>query len=494
MNRKAFFLTVLLTAALVLAAGSAWLLTRGSGPMQPSRSAKTGKYHCPMHPKMISDRPGDCPICQMRMVPMDAATEGAGTVDAGADAGTSGAGTKEAGQPEVRNAPSKKKILYRSTMNPNEISDRPGKDSMGMEMVPVEVEEEAPAARASVEGLSPVRMSRKKQQLTGVKTTAVAVSPLRRTVRAVGRVTFDETRLHHIHTKVSGYVERLHANATGELVRKGEPLVEIYSPELLASQQEYLVALAARARTSGSSLPSVASSGEELVASARRRLELFDLSEQQIRELETTGQAKRTVTLFAPMSGTVIQRNVTHGERVGPEMTLLELADLSRVWVLASVYEYELPFVREGEKATMSLSYVPGVSFEGRVSKIYPVLDAATRTAQVRLEFPNPGLVLKPEMYAEVQLVADLGKRLAVPDTAVMETGTRSIVFVDRGEGFFEPREVSIGLRLPDRYEVLGGLREGEKVLTSGNFFIDSESRLKAALAETGEGSTGSHR
>ncbi|PYT06155.1 MAG: efflux RND transporter periplasmic adaptor subunit [Acidobacteria bacterium] len=453
MNRKAFFLTVLLTAALVLAAGSAWLLTRGSGPMQPSRSAKTGKYHCPMHPKMISDRPGDCPICQMRMVPMDAATEGAGTVDAGADAGTSGAGTKEAGQPEVRNAPSKKKILYRSTMNPNEISDRPGKDSMGMEMVPVEVEEEAPAARASVEGLSPVRISLQKQQLIGVKTTAVAVSPLRRTVRAVGRVTFDETRLHHIHTKVSGYVERLHANATGELVRKGEPLVEIYSPELLASQQEYLVALAARARTSGSSLPSV-----------------------------------------APMSGTVIQRNVTHGERVGPEMTLLELADLSRVWVLASVYEYELPFVREGEKATMSLSYVPGVSFEGRVSKIYPVLDAATRTAQVRLEFPNPGLVLKPEMYAEVQLVADLGKRLAVPDTAVMETGTRSIVFVDRGEGFFEPREISIGLRLPDRYEVLGGLREGEKVLTAGHFFIDSESRLKAALAETGEGSTGSHR
>jgi RND family efflux transporter MFP subunit len=178
---------------------------------------------------------------------------------------------------------------------------------------------------------------------------------------------------------------------------------------------------------------------------------------------------------------------VAQGERVEPEMTLLDIADLSRVWVVAAVYEYELPFVYQGQAATMTLSYVPGRTFEGRVSLVYPVLDAATRTAQVRLEFDNPGLLLKPDMYADVDLSADLGERLAVPDTAVMDTGTRSVVFVDKGDGFFEPREVRIGLRLPDHYEILDGLTEDERVLTSANFYVDSESKLKAALAAMDE-------
>lgn len=458
-------------AVLLALAAGAWLLGCGSRETETRApdAAKTAKYHCPMHPTMVSDRPGDCPICHMRLVPIEEEHKGEG-------------------DKEPAKAPPAKRIIYRSTMNPNEVSDKPGKDSMGMDMVPVEVEEEAPAAASPVAGLSAVRISTRKQQLIGTRTSVVTRLPFRRTIRTVGRVTYDETRLHHVHTKVSGYLERLHANATGELVRRGQPLLEIYSPELLASQQEYLLALKARSRMAGSSIPSVAGSGEELVASARRRLELFDLTDDQIAEIEETGRARRTVTLYAPMSGHIIKRYVTHGERVEPEMALLDLANLSSVWVLASIYEYEHPFVRVGQKATVTLPYVPGTAHEGRVSLIYPVLDPATRTVQVRIELPNPGLVLKPDMYADVALEADLGERLAVPDTAVIETGTRSVVFVAEGDGLFEPREITVGLRLPDAYEIVSGLTEGESVITSGNFFIDSESKLKAALAAMAEG------
>ena len=457
MNKRSIAGAVVLFAIVgMVLAGGWWQLHRS----EATGTATAAKYHCPMHPSMVSDRPGDCPICGMRMVPID-------------EERLPGAAPRQAGR----------QLLYRSTMNPNEVSDRPGKDSMGMEMVPVEVEPST--AAQTVAGRSSVRLSDPKRQLIGVKTSLVTRAPFARTIRAVGRVTFDETRLHHVHTKVAGYVEALHADATGELVHRGQPLLEIYSPELLASQQEYLVALRARSRTAGSELPSISAPGEELVASVRRRLELLDVSADQIRELESSGRANRTVTLYAPMSGTIVARNVTHGEKVEPETSLLDLADLTRIWVIASVYEYELPFVGVGQRASMTLAYLPGRNFQGTVTLVYPVLDAATRTVQVRLEFPNPDLVLKPDMYAEVALTADLGQRLGLPDTAVIDTGGRSVVFVDRGEGLFEPREIAVGLRLPDRYEVLSGVAEGERVLTSGNFYVDSESKLKAALAAT---------
>ena len=473
MNKRWIVAIVVVAVAVVAAAG--WLATRRSGADGAAETAKAGavKYHCPMHPTMVSDRPGDCPICGMRLVPMDDAHDEAAST-----------GSDPSAQSAAPDAPHpSRKVVYRSTMNPNEVSDRPGKDSMGMEMVPVETEEPPSGASATVQGLSTVRLSEAKRQLIGVKTSEVTRAPFERTVRAVGRVTFDETRLRHVHTKIAGFVEKLYANVTGEVVRQGQPLLDIYSPELLASQQEYLVALQSRARTAGSSIPSVASSGDALVASARRRRELFDLSDEQIKEVETTGKARRTVTLYAPISGTILDRMVTQGQRIEPETDLLTVADLSRVWVLASVYQYELPFVRQGQRATMTLSYLPGKSYEGRVSLVYPVIDAATRTAQVRIEFTNDGLELKPDMYAQVTLIADLGERTAVPASAVMDTGDRSIVFVDKGQGYFEPRDVKIGIRLPDSYEVLGGLDAGDRVLTSANFFVDSESKLKAALA-----------
>ncbi|MGH9751137.1 MAG: efflux RND transporter periplasmic adaptor subunit [Candidatus Polarisedimenticolia bacterium] len=440
----------LAVAVLVLIAGLfgviGWLLFgRGApagGPAGADRAAErqATKYHCPMHPTMISDRPGDCPICGMRMVPMEPA----------------------------------------------------GKDSMGMEMVPVEVEAQAGAA-ADVEGLATVQIPLGKQQLIGVRTTVVRKAPFIRAIRTVGRVVADETRLHHLHTKIGGWIEKLYVDTTGQQVRAGEPLLDLYSPELLATQEEYLLALRARAGIAGGALPDAARRADELVESARRRLLLFDLTPAQIEALERSGRAERTVTLHAPISGHVLVRNVTHGQKIDPDTPLLDIADLTRVWVLASVYEYELPFVKNGQQAVMTLSYLPGRSYRGRVTLVYPVLEEATRTVQVRLEFDNSRLELKPGMYADVRIDSDLGERLSVPESALLSSGTRNVVFVARGGGIFEPREVRVGVRLPDAVEILEGLRDGEVVVTSGTFFIDSESKLKAALKSATPAPPGDH-
>jgi Cu(I)/Ag(I) efflux system membrane fusion protein len=431
---------VAIGAALMAAAGLLFLergagAPAGGGPGSPA-AARQAAYHCPMHPTMVSDRPADCPICGMRMVPMERDDVGAAAPAAGAPAA----------------AP-------------------PGAAA---------VEAEA----AAVEGLAAVRIPARKQQLIGVRTTVATRRPFVRTLRTVGRVTADETRLHHVHTKISGWVEHLHVSATGEKVRAGQPLLTIYSPELLATQEEYLLALRTRVGLREEALPGVTRRADDLVESARRRLLLFDMTPDQIAAIERRGAAERTVTLHAPISGHVLTRNVTHGQKIDPDTALLDIADLSRVWVMAAIYEYELPYVRLGQAARMTLSYVPGRAFDGRVALIYPVLEERTRTAQVRLEFANTNLDLRPGMYADVEIRSDLGEHLAVPEGAVLSSGTRHIVFVEKGEGAFEPREIRIGLRLPDAVQVLEGLHEGETVVSSGTFFVDSESRLKAALED----------
>jgi Cu(I)/Ag(I) efflux system membrane fusion protein len=380
-----------------------------------------------MHPTMVAEQPGDCPICGMRLVPMEGPPS------------TSAPPQSETGQ-----------------------ADAP--------------------PRSGVEGQAAVQVPTRKQQLIGVRTVTATRAPTVRSIRTVGRVVPDETRLHHVHTKIEGWVEMLHVNATGEKVRAGQPLLSIYSPELVATQQEFLLALRSRRELPAGALPEVARGADELVESARRRLLLFDFTQEQIDQLESTGEASRTVTMFSPISGYVLARNVTHGQKIDSSMNLLDIGDLSEIWVTASIYEYELPFVRVGQPATMTLSYLPGETYRGRVGLVYPALDLATRTVQVRLQFGNPRLELKPDMYTNVELESDLGERLTVPESAVLSSGTRNIVFVDRGEGYFEPREVQVGLRLPDAVEILAGLSEGESVVASGNFLIDSESKLKAAL------------
>jgi Cu(I)/Ag(I) efflux system membrane fusion protein len=374
--------------------------------------------------------------------------------------------------------------VYRCPMHPTLTSDQPGDCpvcGMPLDAVDDEPSPAEPGVPSTPGAPATVTISPSAQQTLGVATATVARARFVKEIRAVGRVTHDETRLRVVHTKVSGFVERLHADAVGKHVREGEPLLEIFSPELLSSQQEYLVAVRSRARARTSSVPSVARSGDELVESARRRLELFDLTDAQIRDLETTGLARRTVTVFAPASGTILERAVTVGQRVEPGTPLLTLANLSRVWVVGSVFEHDLPFVRVGQRARIVLPYEPGAERAGAVSFLYPEIDPGTRAARVRVELPNPGLSLKPDMYADVVLEADLGDRLSVPASAVVETGVRSIAFVEVADGRFEPREISIGVRLPDRYEVRSGLAAGDRVVASGSFFVDSESKIRTS-------------
>lgn len=476
---KLTFVVALAAAALAGASASYLWLAGAEAPPALSTNRLAARYRCPMHPTMVSERPDDCPICGMRMIPRETDEP----------AGRDSPATAEGAQPAVDASAATKRIVYRSTMNPSEIADHPGKDSMGMDMVAEEVESAAAGGGPAVEGRVRVQLAERRRQLIGVRTTLAVRKPLTRTVKAVGRVTPDETRLRHVHTKVDGWVDRLFANATGELVREGDPLLSLYSPELVASAQEYLIAWRAAKTLGEAPLPAVRDSGERMLASARQRLLLFGLTPAQIAALESKGEVPTAMTLHAPAGGYILMRNVTQGEKIDSGTNLLDIADLSRVWVLAEVYEYELPFVRLGQKATMRLSYLPGKTFEGRVTLIYPMLSDATRTVKVRIEVPNPDIALKPEMYAEVEIQSELGQGLVIPGSAVMSTGKRDIAFVDSGDGYFEPRELEIGTRLADEVEILSGLAEGEHVLTAGNFFIDSESKLKAALADAGRGS-----
>ena len=422
---------LLLTGLFAFLAGGGMVLlisqyrTGDAGDAAATQDREAPLYHCPMHPAMVSEHPGQCPICQMNLVPTRA---------------------DRAGQP--------------SPAQPTgEAGDAPAAD-----------------ARASV------HIDAQKQQLIGVTFATVEKRPLRQVVNTIGRVTYDERLLHHVHTKVSGWIEHLYAGTTGELVTKGQALMTIYSPELLASQEEYLLALRARERLEASSDESVARTGAELVDSARRRLSLFDMTEKQIAELERTRVASRTTVLYSPATGHIIERMVNHGEKIDPGTTVLDITDLSHVWVLADIYEYELALVKVGQRATMTLSYVPGRTFEGKVTFIHPFLSENTRTVKVRLEFDNNDLMLRPEMFAKVTLEAAGGETLVVPTSAIVGTGTRDIVFVDRGGGHFEPRAVTLGTRLAGSTEILAGLVEGERIVASGNFLIDSESRLKSAL------------
>ena len=342
--------------------------------------------------------------------------------------------------------------------------------------------------------LSPgtVNISPERQQLIGVKIGTVERRRLEKLIRTTGRVDYDEKRLVTISLKIGGWVEDLYVDFTGAYVKKGQPLLTIYSPELVSTQEEYLVALRAREGFMKSPFPEVASSGNSLTESARRRLKLWDISDEQIKALEQSGQPQKTLTLHSPYEGFLLERMVYRGMNVMPGMALFKLADLSVVWIYADIYEHELPLIRLGQVASVKLAYLPAETFTGKVIYIYPSLDPKSRTAKVRLEFPNPKGRLKPEMYADVSLKIDLGEKLAVPEGAVIDTGIRQVAFIDKGSGYFEPREVKLGVKVDDYYEVIEGLKPGERVVTSANFLIDSESKFKEAVGGAG-GEHGAH-
>lgn len=340
----------------------------------------------------------------------------------------------------------------------------------------------AQESSSQTEEMTPtIEISPEKRQLIGVRTADVAQKNLIRTIRTVGRIEYDERRLATVNTKFEGWIEKLYVDYTGRYVKKGEVLAEIYSPELLATQQEFLSLLSwTKARKeAGSWGENLARDAEVILEAAKERLRLWDMTEEQIQELERTQKPIRTIKVLSPTSGYVVQKMAVLGMRVMPGEKLFDLADLSAVWILADVYEYELPLVRVGMPAKVTLSYLPGVELSSRIDYIYPTLSPETRTARVRLVLPNPKGSLKPQMFTNVEITVDLGPRLMVPSEAVIDTGTRQIVYVDRGEGLFEPREVKVGIRTQEMAEVTQGLRAGERVAASAAFLIDSEAQLK---------------
>jgi Cu(I)/Ag(I) efflux system membrane fusion protein len=376
--------------------------------------------------------------------------------------------------------------LYRCPMHPQITSDKPGRCPIcAMDLVKVEPQA-LPAPEAAtlggVAGRTAVTLSAERRQVLGVRSEPVHHARLERTIRTVGRVAADERRVHHVHAKVEGYVERLDVDFTGALVRKGQRLLSIYSPELVATQQEYLLAYRARQRLAASPVESTARSGNDLLEAARQRLLFWDVRPVDIAELERTGQVKRTVGVYADHGGFVTTKNVVQGMRVMPQDTLFDLVDLTHLWVMADVYESDLPLIRLGMTGEVRLPYLPGRSWTGAVTNVAPIVDPATRTVKVRLEVSNAGNDLKPDMYADVELRPMLGSGLIVPESAVIQTGNRSIVFVDLGEGRFEPREVQLGPKVEGGVQVVRGLEDAESVVVSANFLLDSESSLKAAL------------
>jgi len=367
---------------------------------------------------------------------------------------------------------------WKAPMDPAYVRDAPGKSPMGMDLVPV-CPSPGGAAREGTVAIDPQTI-----QNIGVRTQTVTRRDLSRSIRAVGRVATDERRVAHVHTKVQGWVEALHVDFVGQQVRRGEPLLEVYSPELVATQEELLVAARYRDATGESPFSDVRGGGASLFDATRRRLELWDISARDIERLLRSGEIQKTLTLHAPTSGVVTELGVRAGMEVQPNQNLYTIADLSEVWVRADVYEYELPWLALGQTGTLELAYLPGREFSGPLTYIAPFLDPKTRTAEVRLELPNPDGDLRPEMFGDVILQGSPRESVvAVPSEAVIRSGRSSLVVVALGDGRFSPRAVSLGMDAGDGWiEILDGVEAGDEIVVSGQFLIDSESNLQEAV------------
>ncbi len=366
-------------------------------------------------------------------------------------------------------------LYYRNPMGLPDTSPVPKKDSMGMDYIPV------------YEGDEPddgsVKISLAKVQRLGVRSEPAETRQLTRTIRAVGTVQADERRLYAANTKFEGWIEKLYVNTTGQVVRRGEPLMEVYAPELIAVQEEYLLALRSQHMVAGATTD-IKASAVQLANAALQRLRTWDVPEDQIKRLQRASTASRTLTLRAPADGVVMEKMAVEGQRFMPGEPLYKIADLSTVWLLADVFEQDLAAVREGEEATLKLAAYPGAEFTGTVAFIYPTVARDTRTAKIRIVVPNPDGRLKTDMFANVELAAPItaGTVVAVPDSALLDSGTRQAVLIDHGGGRFEPREVKVGAKADGFYEIMHGVSAGENVVVGANFLIDAESNIRAAL------------
>lgn len=371
-----------------------------------------------------------------------------------------------------------RKVLYwYDPMHPQYKADKPGKaPDCGMDLVPKYADEQSAQMAPGT-----VMISADKQQLIGVRTEEVKREALTREVRTTGQITADETKIAHVHVKVNGFIDKIYVDYIGQLVKKGQPLFTLYSPDLVSTQEEYLIAKRGEKTLGTSQFAEVAQGSQSLLRSSRERLKLWDISDEQIKKLDETGEVSRTLTFYSPIAGFVMDRKAFPQTSVNPDVELYTVSDLSTIWVNADVYEYEVPFVKVGQRAEMQLSYYPGKTWSGRVSFIYPTVDPTTHTVKVRIEFPNLEFQLRPQMFADVQLKIDYGKQIVVLQEAVLDSGKEQSVFVAHEGGSFEPRKITTGAKLDGKVVVLSGLKAGETVVTSGNFLIDSESRLKSA-------------
>ena len=445
------------TAPLIVVAALLFGATSCSKKTATGEPSNVDYYTCTMHPSVHSKDPGKCPICSMDLVPVMKTD------------GESKPSPSQKGERRIK--------YYKSTMMPGEVSAKPAKDSMGMDMVPVYEGERAGAANQPSEFVVPVE----RQQQIGVTYAKVERKRLRHTIRAVGLIVPDKTRSWQFVSRVDGYVQKLHVTSPGEIVEKDAQLLSIYSPDLFTSEREFVELL--RMRDAGKT-KDARETPERLIESARRRLQLWNVTEEQIAELEKTRKASDTLTLLSPFRGVVQSVPVAQGKNVKTGDMLVEVADLSVVWVWAEFYESELSMLSVGQTVAVTTKSYPGQTFEGTISVINPFLDEARRTAKVRIDIPNPDFTLRPGMYVNAELAMDMGEALTVPVSAVMPTGARNLVFVDKGEGRIEPRVVQLGYKYADIYAVQSGLQENERVIASANFLISAESKVQGALKE----------
>jgi membrane fusion protein, copper/silver efflux system len=450
----------LLIFAATLGLGSYWAGRWHSegGSAEPA-GRKILYWHDPMHPAYKSDKPGIAPDCGMRLEPVYA------------DGGPAAA------------EPTGEILYYRDPHDPEYRADVPGfNPETGNELEPVYAD--------SGSGLPPgaIQVSAEKQQLIGVRYGEPEWAATDGSVRAAGQVVYDETRIVRVQPKIEGWVEKVFADFTGKLVREGQPLATVYSPEMVATQQEFLLAMKARERLRDSSVGGAPEHTSSLLEAARRRLELWDLTPDQIRRIEETRTPVKAVTVFAPQTGFVTERNAFPNQKVSPDTPLYTIADLSRVWVMAEVYEADAGSIRVGQSAVIRLPYGSRRAWNARVAHIQPAMDTESRTLQVRLETANSGFELKAGMYVDVEFAIPSPRMLTVPTEAVLDSGLQKTVFVALGDGRFEPRQVETGRRLNGRIEILQGLAPDERIVTSGNFLLNSESQLKSAAGGMGPG------
>ncbi len=454
-------LALLFCLALILSGGLAYVTGNLSGERSLTDSgpahvhAENAKYTCGMHPMIIVDEPGSCPICGMDLTPLKAGVAGGG-------------GSEPSGERKIK--------YWQAPMDPTYIRDEPGKSPMGMDLIPV-YEDQAPGG--AIISIDPVTA-----QNMGVRTALVKKADISREISTVGLVGYEEPKQYSVNAKIAGWVEKLYVNETGQQVKKGQALLEIYSPELVTAQEELLLAKDTLEAVSQSSFKQIAESGQRLLEASRQRLKLWDISDRQIKQIETSGKVQKRLTLYAPYDGIVSMKMVNEGMHIKPGMELFQISDISRVWVYADLYEYELPWVKVDQQATVYLPYASSQPLTAKVDYIYPYVEAKTRTVKARLVFENADFELRPDMYVNVRLQGQaMTDALVVPQEAILHSGEKQTVFVALDEGKFEPRQIKIGLQDgAGQVQVLQGLLAGERVVTSAQFMLDSESKLREAI------------